>query len=114
MLDSGEKFLVIVGEEARVWESYLTKDMVSEENFVEKIVPEGWIAGCFHKRSYEKSKRPGLDMEEPKTPCMTLSIQHKFIGLLEAVLVEPGFNLAADVVNILGPQIDRATLKPYL
>ena len=63
MLDSGEKFLVIVGEEARVWESYLTKDMVSVEYFVEKIGPEGWIAGCFHKRSDEKSKRPGLDME---------------------------------------------------
>ena len=89
VLDNFEELTVIVGGEPRVWQRFLSKDMVPEQYFMEETMSKLGVGGCLQECSDEERESSKLDIEESQATIFWLPIQGQLTGLLQTVLVHP-------------------------
>ena len=86
--------------------------MVPEKNLMEKAVWEGGVHSSLKEGSDQQGKSSQFDIKQTKATIFRAPVEDQLIGLLQAVLVEPGLHLAGDGGDVLHPQVHTTALEP--
>ena len=94
--DYFKELLVIVWWQPRIRKRKFSKNMVPEENLMEKAVREGGVHCSLKEGSDQQGKSSQLDIKQSKATIFRAPVEDQLVWLLQAVLVQPGLHLAGD------------------
>ena len=110
---SKELFMI---ERRKAWirDRVVFKDMVSEQDCVVKAMNKVWVASCLKERAGQSSLGLHLDIVDAKSTIGWGAEKNSFFRFEKLVSINPAFDMAVYLGNVLQSQINTVSSKPNL
>ena len=100
--------------EARIRDRVVFENMVSKQNCVVKAMNEVWVASCLKEGTGQSSLGFHLDIVDTKSTIGGGAEKYSLFRFEKLVSINPAFDMAVDLGNVMQSQINTTSSKPYL